>query len=247
LADSSFGPVAPYYDHLMSRVPYDMWTAYYQLLLMQLEQKPEVLLDVACGTGTMCEMLDEQGYAMTGFDVSAPMIEEAKRKAEEQQRDIEYYCQDAAELDLPHTFQGAFSFFDSLNYITDPEHLNRAIQRVYDHLDPGGTFVFDVNTAYAFEQDMFSQKDLDPRTELQYHWVGEYDPEMRLIEVNMQFWYKGQEFREVHRQRAYRTSELMDMLTGAGFCQIEVYDSYTLNPPRKKSDRIHFTAVRPAK
>lgn len=78
---TSFGPVTPYYDELMSQVPYRMWVGYLLLLLAQQDVHPERMLDVCCGTGTMCEMLAREGYQMSGFDLSPGMIEEARRKA----------------------------------------------------------------------------------------------------------------------------------------------------------------------
>jgi len=239
----SFGPVARHYDLLMSHVPYDMWVGYYQLLLAQIEAHPKKLLDVCCGTGLVAELLTREGYEVTGFDISEPMIAEARQKAIEQQSGIAYHVADAADLDLDETFEAAYSFFDSLNYITDPDRFQKAIKRVADHLEPGGSFVFDVNTAYAFEKQMFDQSEVSQKAPIRYQWIGDYDPESRLIEVKMYFERDGQRFEEVHRQRAYTTDEILGYLEVAGFIEVRVYDSYTLNPARKKSDRLHLVAV----
>jgi uncharacterized protein Smg (DUF494 family) len=61
----------------------------------------------------------------------------------------------------------------------------------------------------------------------------------------MRFWYKGEEFRETHVQRAYDREDVEEMLEDAGFTSIRAYHSYTLNPPRAKSDRLHYTGIRP--
>lgn len=239
----SFGPVASHYDLLMSHVPYDMWVGYYELLLTQVGDLPTTLLDVCCGTGLVAELLAQQDYKVTGFDISEEMIREAKQKEEREQLGIDYFVADAAEVDLGRRFEGAYSFFDSLNYITEPSRLKLAIHRVAKHLEPGGSFVFDVNTAYAFEKQMFDQDETGPNAPIKYKWVGNYDPATRLIEVNMNFERNGVAFKETHRQRAYPTEELMEYLDEGGFRAIRVYDSYTLNPPRKKSDRLHFVAT----
>ena len=68
---SSFGPVAPFYDQLMASVPYSMWVSYYQLLLAHQDIYPKRLLDVACGTGILAELLHAEAYEVTGFDLSA--------------------------------------------------------------------------------------------------------------------------------------------------------------------------------
>jgi ubiquinone/menaquinone biosynthesis C-methylase UbiE len=240
----SFGAVAPYYDELMKPVPYRMWVGYYMLLLAQQEVKPRKILDVACGTGTMCQMLAAEQYQVTGFDLSAPMIEEARLKARRRHLEIRYEVADARDFDLGDTFEGAYSFFDSLNNLTDPADLFLAIQRVAAHLPQGGSFIFDLNTAYAFEAKLFDQKNLRKNSKLQYDWVGNYDPATQIIEVDMKFWYQGEFFQELHRQRAYGEEEVREMLQEAGFGQIRAYESYSLNPPRFKSDRLHYSAIR---
>jgi len=243
---SSFGPVAPHYDRLMDNIPYRMWTSYLQLLFAVQEVKPRKLLDVCCGTGNMCELLADEDYDMTGFDLSAPMIKLAREKSRDRElagkKPIRYEVADAAEVDLGETFEAAYSFFDSLNYITEPEHLRRAIHRVAAHVEPGGSFIFDVNTAFAFEEKMFDQTNLRKNAPLRYKWRGDWNPETRLIEVDMKFWAEEQEFHEVHRQRAYSDTELRDMLKEAGFGQIKCYHSYTLEKPRETSDRLHYLA-----
>lgn len=241
---TSFQAIAPFYDELMRSVPYESWLDYYLLLLEQQQIHPQEVLDVCCGTGTLTEMMARRGFRMAGFDLSAPMIAEARRKAQEAGLEIRYEVSDAAELELGQTFEAAYSFFDSLNYITDPARLREAIRRVGRHVRPGGSFVFDLNTAYAFEQKMFDQQDTRQKSRVRYLWTGEYDPETLIIRVGMEFWVDGVKSTETHVQRAHPMEEVVDMLDDAGFGQIMVYDSYTLDRPRRRSDRIHFTAVR---
>lgn len=239
---NSFGPIAPFYDELMHAVPYRMWADYYQLLLTGQGLFPKTLLDVCCGTGTVAELLTDMGYEVTGFDKSEPMIEEARRKAEDLALPIAYHVADAASFDLGKTFEAAYSFFDSLNYITDLRDLRSAIERVANHLERGGSFIFDLNTAFAFEAKMFDQQDTRARTRVKYNWVGDYDPTSRIIRVDMEFWVDGEKVVETHLQRAHRDEEIVEFLLDAGFVDIRSFDSYTLDPPRKRSDRVHYAA-----
>jgi ubiquinone/menaquinone biosynthesis C-methylase UbiE len=241
---TSFGPVAPYYDELMKTVPYRMWVGYYLLLLSHQDIQPKRVLDVCCGTGTMCEMLFREGFHMEGFDLSGGMIEEARRKAAKKKLPIRYEVQDAAEFDMQAQYGAAYSFFDSLNNITDPERLQMAFHRVAAHLPPGGSWIFDMNMAYAFEEQMFDQEHLRANSKLRYKWVGEYDPATRIIQVDMKFWYQGEEFTELHVQRAHHPDEVVAMLERAGFEEIRLFHAYTLNPPRHTSDRLHFSCIK---
>lgn len=242
---ASFGPIAPHYDLLMANVPYDMWAGYYRLLLTRHELDPDRILDVCCGTGTIAELLTESGYEVSGFDLSAPMIEEAKRKAIQKQLEIDYTVADATRLNLGKTFEGAFSFFDSLNYITILEEFRAAIHSVARHLEPGASFIFDVNTPYAFEQEMFDQEDQRKKAKIKYTWHGDYDRETRIIRVEMNFERNGEQFQEVHIQRAHSDEEIRQALQDAGFAACTAYDSYTLDRPNKQSDRVHYVAIMP--
>ena len=203
------------------------------------------MLDVCCGTGTVAELLTDEGFKLEGFDISEPMIREARRKAVKHKLDIRYEVMDAASFEMAETYDAAFSFFDSLNYIIDPAKLTRAIKQVAKHVKPGGSFIFDLNTAYAFEAKLFDQQQLAAKKRLRYKWEGDWDPVSRIIAVHMQFWLGGEEYEETHIQRAHSDEEIREMLAAAGFVDVRAFHSYTLNPPRYKSDRVHYMCVRP--
>lgn len=241
---SSFGPVAPFYDQLMSSVPYTMWVSYYQLLLAHQDIYPKRLLDVACGTGIMSELLLAEGYDVTGIDLSPSMIEQARAKAIAKQLPLRFEVANAASFDLGETFDAAYSFFDSLNYITDPDDLQACFHRVAAHLPSGGSWIFDLNTRYAFEQEMFDQQNLKASSPVRYDWHGDWDPHRLIIRVDMKFWFEGQEYTETHLQRAHPHEDVLEMLAEAGFEKVRCFHSYTLNPPRRASDRLHYTAIK---
>src|SRR5258708_603580 len=247
----SFTAVAPHYDRLMRDVPYRMWVRYLKQLLEMHEFEPRRVLDLACGTGTVSELLTRLGHEVVGVDLSHGMIEEARRKAARCELPLEYHVQDAAEMDLAGPlFDLCVSFFDSVNYITDPRALQSAFQRVSAHLVPGGLFIFDINSAFALENGFFDQENTSTDDILRYVWRSEYEAETRLCRVRMRFFLRNkrgvdQEFREVHIQFAYTEEELRTMLELAGFGQITTYHAYTLDPFRPTTDRIFFVARKP--
>ena len=248
----SFGPVTPYYDALMAAVPYRLWAEYLERLWAIHSQQPRAILDLACGTGTVSRLLAQRGYEVTGVDLSEGMLQIARRKAEDERLPLAFHAQDAAELDLgQQRFDAVVCLFDSLNYLTEPARLQAAFGRVFGHLHPGGTFIFDVNTEYALAEGMFNQSCTRRDEPLHYRWRSRYDPETRLCTIHMRFSYddgtggERQTFTEVHRQRAYGKDELTQWLRQAGFGEIFVYDAYTANPPKKRSDRLFYFAVKP--
>lgn len=229
----------------MKPVPYRMWVSYYLLLLSMQEVKPKTMLDMCCGTGTMTEFMTREGFEVEGFDLSADMIEMARKKAAKKKLNIRYEVANATNVDMGRTYDAVFSFFDSFNNITEADDLQHAFNSACKHLNPGGSFIFDMNTKYAFEAKLFNQQDLAKTSKIRYRWRGEWDPKTRMIHVTMKFWVGDQVFEELHIQRAYELEATLDMLIEAGFKDIKFFHSYTLQPPREKSDRIHFTAIRP--
>jgi len=248
----SFGAVTPYYDHLMSGVPYRFWADYIERLWKKHGTLPSRVLDLACGTGTMSRLLDSRGYLVTGVDLSHGMLAVARSKVAETGQKIEFLEQDAVDLDLGELrFEAVICLFDSLNYLLDPEQVQAAFARCFLHLEPGGTILFDVNTEYALAEGMFNQSCTRRDEALHYRWRSRYDPLSRLCTVHMRFSYEpapGQErqiFTEVHRQRAYSKDDLIAWLQGAGFAGVAVYDAYSADPPHKRSDRLFYIAVKP--
>ena len=247
-ARSAFVAVAPLYDRLMRTVPYTDWLVYLHELLEERRAQPRRVLDLACGTGNVSELLAGEGYDVVGVDLAPAMIEEARRKAAAKGLSIEYQVQDAAELDLPgRRFDLCVSLFDSLNYITVPARLAQAMSRVAAHLTRNGLFICDLNSEFALVNNFFDQANPGSTDRLRYDWKSEYFPDTRLCRVMMQFWYREDDgtdryFEEVHWQYAYRENEIVDMLREAGFDQIATYKAYTLRSPMRTTDRIFYVA-----
>lgn len=251
-SQTAFGPVASHYDALMAGVPYRFWVDYIKRVWNFHSLSPQTVLDLACGTGTVSRLLTQRGYDVVGVDLAPAMLRAARERADAEGLAIPFYQQDAADLNLePQQFDAVVCLFDSLNYILEPEHLARAFARVARHLRPGGSLLFDVNTEYALSEGMFNQSCSRKGEALHYRWRSRYDPETRLCTVHMRFSYDSgdggrQTFTEVHRQRAYHKEEILQWLREAGFAQTFVYDAYSLEPPKKRSDRLFYLAVKSA-
>lgn len=248
MTESQFKQIAEHYDDLMAGVPYRLWVKYLEGLLHRFDYHPKTILDVACGTGNVSELLAEAGYDVVGIDIAADMIEVAKSKGSR----VEYHTQDVAELDLGgRKFDLAISLFDSLNYITDLSRLAEGIRRVGEHVVDGGLFIFDVNTEYALAHHFFDQANIASDRYPKYIWNSEYDHSTRICRVNMTFEVleNGQkrQFKEVHVQRGHNAVELEMMLTDAGFELLDSFHAYKFRRPTRRSDRIFYIARKVSK
>jgi ubiquinone/menaquinone biosynthesis C-methylase UbiE len=245
----SFTAIAPYYDQIMASVPYRFWVSYIEALWHTHGCKPNRILDLACGTGTVALILAAKGHSAVGVDLSAPMIEVARRKAVEQSAEVEFLVCDAARMEpIAPPVDSALCLFDSLNNITEPADLRAAIRNVRASVVDGGLFICDMNTAYAFRQGMFNQRSSAFDEPMKYVWRSKYDEPSHLCTITMDFRIAARgtqperQFTERHIQRAYSRVEVEDMLTDAGFDEITAYDAYTILKPRKRSDRIFWVA-----
>jgi ubiquinone/menaquinone biosynthesis C-methylase UbiE len=240
--DSQFNEIAPYYDELMAAVPYRLWVGYILDILDRLDYHPKTILDVACGTGNVSELLSKEGFEVVGMDISPWMIEVAQTK----KGGVDYHVQDIADLDLGRTFDLAVSLFDSLNYVTDPDQLARGIKRVAEHLVEGGIFIFDINTIYALSHHFFDQASLSDDHHPKYVWNSEYDPTTRICRIDMTFEVldsgEKRQFHETHIQRGHTLEELTSMLVDASFEVVNVFHAYKFRRPTRRSDRVFYVA-----
>ena len=243
-----FTDLAPIYDALMAGIPYDEWVDYVQALAVRHGHRMGDVLDVGCGTGTVARLLADSGCRVTGFDISENMIREAVRKNDGRSNPRFFACP-MQRLDLPDRFDTAVSLFDSLNYITDPDDLREGVHRVHRHVIPGGLFIFDMNTPYALEQELFTQSDTRKSIPVRYSWKSRFNHETRLTRVEMTFqWDKDglpMTTHEVHHQRAYEIADVETMLDDAGFETLEILEAYTMRKPVKRTDRVYIVARRP--
>ena len=141
---------AQVYDTFMDNVPYEEWADYYKEILREHGIMDGIVLDLGCGTGSMTELLAEQGYDMIGVDNSEEMLDLAMEKRAASGQDILYLLQDMRKFELYGTVRAVISACDSVNYLTEPGDLVKVFSLVNNYLDPGGLFLFDFNTEYKY-------------------------------------------------------------------------------------------------
>lgn len=107
------------------------------------------VLDLGCGTGGITAILADRGFDMTGVDISEDMLAFAFER--NIGKNTLLLCQDMRGFELYGTVQAVYSSFDCMNYITDEDDLKKVFSLVRNYLEPGGVFVFDVNTFYRYE------------------------------------------------------------------------------------------------
>jgi len=145
----AYSGFAEVYDLFMDNVPYEIWGEYLLDRLLEYGIRDGLVLDLGCGTGKVTRFLAKEGYDMIGVDVSQEMLGIAAEK-ESEGKPILYLNQDMREFELYGTVRAVVSVCDTLNYLTEQEDLLSVFKLVNNYLDPGGIFIFDMNTIYKY-------------------------------------------------------------------------------------------------
>lgn len=233
------------YDRLTNDVDYEATVDFYWQLLEREGVDPRTAVDLACGTGSVALLLARKGLQVVGVDMSADMLCQANQKAQEQGAYIMFVCQPLQQLRLPRGVDLAVCALDSLDYITDPADCQEAIARIYKILNPGGCFIFDVNTPLKL-RSMDDQVFLDEDDDVYCVWRGEFDEQTNICTYAMDlFQRQGEKWLrsyEEHQEYAYSQQQLTQYLKQAGFTHIEVFADRRMEAPGPEEQRIYFKA-----
>jgi SAM-dependent methyltransferase len=215
-----YGDFSKYYDmlgwKLFAGICAERLRAFFKLR----GDKPETVLNLACGTGELEKLLKRSGIKFTGVDASPGMLREARRKCP----GARFVKADVAEVRLNEKFDMVLFLFDSANHMYSLSHLTRVFKNARRHLKKGGYFIFDMNTAAGLK----GWEELQVRRARNYTVItsGVYDDEEMTAEVIIEAFIK--EDRRYKRtvqlltEKTYDTSEIIERLVKAKLDKIVV-------------------------
>lgn len=244
----AYSHMAAVYDKLMADTPYDQWLEWVDRTWSKGE-KPLHVIDLGCGTGSVAIPLAKRGYRVTGVDLSAEMLAIAYDKMRQEQVDISWVEQDMRELEMTPA-DAVISLCDSLSYLTQEDDVQETFRRVFAHLTPGGSFLFDVHSPYkmlhVFGDETFTLVEED----VSYIWNAFCDPLRLEVEHQLTFFIRQpsglyERVEEEHWQRAYQPMQIFRWLQDAGFTDVVLTADFTDLPPQADSERHFFVARRP--
>lgn len=245
--EESYESFAGVYDLFMDNIDYPAWCTYLTGILKEYGIEDGLIAELGCGTGSMTELLAAEGYDMIGIDNSPDMLEVAQEKRVESGLDILYLMQDMREFELYGTVRAVVSICDCMNYILEEEDLLEVFCLANNYLDPGGIFVFDMNTPYKYREVIGNTTIAENREEGSFIWENTYYEEEHMNEYGLTIFAKCEDgryekYEETHYERAYSLDEIKESLAQAGLVFVTAYDSFTHNPPTGESERICIIA-----
>lgn len=218
--------------------------------LKALGVSPTAVLDLACGEGTFALLATEMGYNVTGLDVSEHMLGFARENTRGAGADVDFVRADMRALPFARGFDLVTCWFDSLNYILDPDELMMVFQGVAQALRVGGLFIFDMNTIHGLavnwrENPCYVRKDGD--------WIFEvhrqdFDFETGLAHMHITGFTRNEDdtwsrMDEEHHERAYPQKDIHEFLGNSGFQILASWGSFRdRSEPTTESPRVWYIA-----
>lgn len=242
---SSYGPLADFYDSLTEDVDYQSLYEYLMAICRRNGVKPEVVLDMACGTGSLSFLFTQNGSRCYGMDLSLDMLARARDKAAQLERAPLFSQGDMADFSAPEPVDLLVCMLDSFNYMTSPEKGKQAIASFARAVRPGGLLIFDIRPPeqlQAFDGQMF----MDETEDVACIWRTEFDKKKNQCFYGMDIFVREGELwrreQEEHVEYAFSLEFLKQELESAGFRQVTFYGERTLMPPEPDEERIFITA-----
>lgn len=252
-----YNAIADVYDALNAEIDYGAWCDFIEASFDRfLERRPELVLDLACGTGRMTEELFKRGYDMIGVDGSEEMLSVAFERSLPEEDGVPldrrpmYLLQDMRRFELYGTVGAVVCCLDSINYLTEDGDLAECFRTVHNYLDPNGLFLFDVNTPYKFENvyadNAYILETVREGETVYCGWQNAYDAESRICDFYLTVFSEreGVYLREDEEQheRCYTKEELESALAASGFEILGVYRDYRFGEPVDDTERWYFAA-----
>lgn len=190
-------------------------------LLIWLERKglhPKTAMDLACGTGVLCEILRKAGMEVWGMDFSEGMIDIARQGS----ADIHYDVADMITYRPEKQFDLVTCTGDAVNHIPELADVEKIFENVFAYLSPGGFFVFDllnegeVSDSEPFEMDF---------GENQHIWFQMTRPGEKKVNLTIRVFENGAlAFEETIRETIHDPAVICKLLEKQGFAEVSCAD-----------------------
>lgn len=189
------------------------------------------ILDVGCGTGRHSVELAKRGYKVTGIDISAGMLSEAKKAASKAGVEVEWVHSDASKFTSSRSFDASICLcegaFGLLGKDDNPlEHELSILRNINAVLKPDKKLILTALNGFRMIRD-HSQEDVEK---------GQFDP-ISLVEVSLQEYDTAEGKKSVLlKERGFVPTELAILLRQAGFLAEHIWGGTAGNWGKRKVD-----------
>ena len=173
--------------------------------------QPKTAMDLACGTGVLCEILAEHGIASAGMDFSSGMIDIARSR----NTNIPYEVADMTTFRPEAQYDLVTCTGDAVNHIAQLSDVEKIFRNVYAYLAPGGYFVFDLLNENEVSDSEPFEMDFDETTRV---WFQMTRPADNKVNLTIRVFEHGQlQLEEVIRETIHEPAVICELLKNCGF------------------------------
>lgn len=240
---------AEVYDKFTQNTNVNGRAEYICSLLSTFGIKEGILLDLACGTGKLSAEFIKQGFDVICVDNSYDMLCAARENLAPFKEKALIIEQDMRELDLYGTINACVCSLDAINHLTEKDDVQAVFEKVSLFTEPGGAFVFDVNSVYKHREVLGDNTFVYEDIKSFLVWQNSYDETdnsvfMELDIFSLENTGKYVRFIDEIVERAYETEEITQMLKNAGFSDVHIFGDMTTDRPKENEERIYFAAIK---
>jgi SAM-dependent methyltransferase len=239
---------ASYYDGLMRDIDYQGRAVFFSQLFERFHTQPQIVLDLACGTGSLSVELSKLGYDVIGVDRSPAMLSAASAKAGSTNGSVLFLCQEMGALDLYGTIDAAVCHLDGINHLLSKAAVCAAFEKVSLFLNEGGLFVFDLNSPRKLAQELGNNTYVYDDENVYCVWQNSYSSSTRVCRFDLTFFerrgavYSRRD--ERFAEKAYTTQQIKSWLALSGLTLAGVFDGFSFDEANENSSRILFVAMK---
>lgn len=193
------------------------------LTYLDLPAEAEVL-DLACGRGRHSISLHRMGYKVTGIDLSAESIADAKHHETE---GLHFEVGDMRHFQLNQRFDAVLNLFTSFGYFNEPSENMLVLQNVRKHLLPEGQFVLDYFNDECVRAQLVSHSELEVDG---IHFSIDKHIEQNRVIKHIHVTDGDALFNFEERVQLFSADQLKSMIESAGMEVLGAFGNYNLDP-----------------
>lgn len=188
------------------------------LFLQQHNVSPKNSMDLACGTGILCQVLKANGIAAAGMDFSQGMIDIARSNDPE----IPYDVADMITYRPEQQFDLVTCTGDAINHIPNLADVESIFRNVYAYTANGGYFIFDLLNEHEVSDSEPFEMDFTQTTKV---WFQMTRPAANKVNLKIRVFENGVPALEENiHETIYTPEEIVALLEKCGFTVIKCAD-----------------------
>ncbi len=245
---SGYSVFARYYDELTANIDYRKRAEYFHEIIKKFKTtENNILLDLACGTGSISEEMARLGYDVIGVDNSQEMLGIAIDKKFDSGLNIQYLCQDMRNIDMFGTIDVTVCALDSINHLSCIDDVRKVFEKVSLFSEYNGLFIFDINTIYKHRKILADNTFTYETDNVYCIWENSLNKDTDEVKMNLEFFELEENglysrSSDSFSEKAYSEETIEKLLAETNFEIIGKYGDDTFEYPSETSQRIIYTA-----